>query len=212
MWSIPRQLDEANVLKLPSLGLHAIAIAGLLLAIAVAAAVGCGTPQGDEGGVDQVAADADQGLSADALAIIESPTAGPSEAASTPLPSPVPATPRATTLVPDPSPTPPPFGGAVSAASRGDSVYDEDVVLVRPEYSADVIEAMPDFGRRLGKDDIRPIYEPVLVSVEESEMLDGDHVLGVEVNGEAHAYPIRVLNGREMVNDMVGGVPILATW
>ena len=84
--------------------------------------------------------------------------------------------------------------------------------LTRPEYAADVIEAFPDFGRRLGKDDIRPIYNPVFVSAGQSPMLDGDFVLGLELNGEAHAYPIRVLNGREIVNDVVGGVPVLATW
>ena len=84
--------------------------------------------------------------------------------------------------------------------------------LTRPEYAGDVIEAFPDFGRRLGKDDIRPIYNPVFVSAGQSPMLDGNFVLGLELNGESHAYPIRVLNGREIVNDVVGGMPILATW
>ena len=43
-------------------------------------------------------------------------------------------------------------------------------------------------------------------------MLDNDFVLGFDINGEAHAYPIRLLNVREMVNDVVGGVAVLATW
>ncbi len=39
-------------------------------------------------------------------------------------------------------------------------------------------------------------------------------VLGVEVNGEARAYPINMLTGpeREILNDTLGGQPIAATW
>ena len=41
---------------------------------------------------------------------------------------------------------------------------------------------------------------------------DDDLVLGVEIGGESRAYPVGTLNGREMVNDEVGGVPILVSW
>jgi hypothetical protein len=37
-------------------------------------------------------------------------------------------------------------------------------------------------------------------------------VIGVEINCESRAYPVGPLNRREMVNDVVGGVPILVTW
>ena len=36
--------------------------------------------------------------------------------------------------------------------------------------------------------------------------------MGVEINGESKAYPVGPLNYREMVNDVVGGVPVLVTW
>ena len=36
--------------------------------------------------------------------------------------------------------------------------------------------------------------------------------MGLAINGEAKAYPVEVLNFREMVNDVVGGVPVLVTW
>jgi len=39
-----------------------------------------------------------------------------------------------------------------------------------------------------------------------------DKVVGVEINGEARAYPIRVLNWHEVVNDVVGGVPVAVTF
>jgi hypothetical protein len=35
-----------------------------------------------------------------------------------------------------------------------------------------------------------------------------DWVFGVEINGDARAYPLRIMNWHEMVNDVVGGVPV----
>jgi hypothetical protein len=40
----------------------------------------------------------------------------------------------------------------------------------------------------------------------------GELVLGVELNGEARAYPIGLLAQREIVNDSVGGHPIAVTY
>lgn len=39
-----------------------------------------------------------------------------------------------------------------------------------------------------------------------------DEVIGLDVGGEARAYPIRYLNYHEIVNDEIGAVPIAATW
>jgi hypothetical protein len=36
--------------------------------------------------------------------------------------------------------------------------------------------------------------------------------MGLEINGEARAYPIGIMRIREMVNDDVGGTPVLVTW
>jgi len=43
---------------------------------------------------------------------------------------------------------------------------------------------------------------------------DAELVLGVEVGGQARAYPINMLTGpsREIFNDELGGRPIAATW
>ena len=37
-------------------------------------------------------------------------------------------------------------------------------------------------------------------------------VLGVALGGEAVAYSLWYLDGHEIVNDLVGGTPIAATW
>jgi hypothetical protein len=41
---------------------------------------------------------------------------------------------------------------------------------------------------------------------------DDDLVLGYEAGGEVFAYPINILNFHEMVNDTIGGVPLLVTY
>ena len=68
-----------------------------------------------------------------------------------------------------------------------------------------------------GKDGIPSLTDPVFVRAEEAKFLGGrDRVLGVALSGEARAYPIKILNWHEAVNDTIitekGSTPILATW
>ena len=62
------------------------------------------------------------------------------------------------------------------------------------------------------RDGIMPIYDPQFVGAEASGYDPQELVMGVEINGDARAYPVGLLRQREMVNDVVGGTPILATW
>ena len=64
----------------------------------------------------------------------------------------------------------------------------------------------------LPRDGIRPIYEPQFVSADNAPYADDELVMGVEINGDARAYAVGILQHREMIDDVVGGVPILATW
>jgi hypothetical protein len=61
-------------------------------------------------------------------------------------------------------------------------------------------------------DGIRPIYDPEFAIAAEAPLDDEELVLAISLDGEAKAYPISVLQGREMVNDELAGIPILATW
>ena len=82
-------------------------------------------------------------------------------------------------------------------------------------YSADRGTVDPDtrIPRQLiPKDGIRPVYDPTFVAVPEVILSRDELVIGLTINGDSRAYPISVLQRREMVNDVVGGVPILATW
>lgn len=80
------------------------------------------------------------------------------------------------------------------------------------EYTPDEKAALLKMNRVLTKDDILPVYDPKFVPASEARIQPDELVLGLELNGDARAYSITVLNGREMVNDVVGGVPVLVTW
>lgn len=62
------------------------------------------------------------------------------------------------------------------------------------------------------RDGIRPVYEPKFSPAAEAPLKDDELVLGVAVGEEAKAYPVTILNFREMVNDELAGIPTLVTW
>ncbi len=63
------------------------------------------------------------------------------------------------------------------------------------------------------KDGIPSIDDPEFIAVAEMEDLGPQEpVIGLEVNGDARAYPLRILMWHEIVNDEVGGVPLAVTY
>lgn len=62
----------------------------------------------------------------------------------------------------------------------------------------------------VGIDGIPPLESPHFVSADDAAawIRPDDQVIGVEIAGDARAYPIRIIAWHEMVNDTVGGVPI----
>jgi len=74
-------------------------------------------------------------------------------------------------------------------------------------------EELPDgYRRSLSRDAIRPIYDPTFVSASRAGWEDDTLIVGLEINGDARAYPVSYMNRREIVNDHVGGTPVLVTW
>jgi hypothetical protein len=61
------------------------------------------------------------------------------------------------------------------------------------------------------RDGIPALDDPEHLPAEGSPWEPGDPVLGVELGGEARAYPLAVLEWHEVVNDTLGGVPIAVT-
>ena len=64
------------------------------------------------------------------------------------------------------------------------------------------------------RDTIPAILSPMMAPVSEATgwMESDELVLGVEIEGDARAYPIRVLSRHEVANDVVGTTPIAVTW
>lgn len=63
------------------------------------------------------------------------------------------------------------------------------------------------------KDGIPALINPTIAEGKKASYLNpSDRVIGLVVNGEARAYPIKILNWHEAVNDELGGEPILVTF
>ena len=59
------------------------------------------------------------------------------------------------------------------------------------------------------KDGIPALTSPKRIAPAEATwMTDDELVFGVEIDGDARAYPLRILDWHEMFNDVVGGVPV----
>ncbi len=90
--------------------------------------------------------------------------------------------------------------------------YDLDRLSVDTRWLA---AAMP-------KDTLEPLVEPPLLTAGQVDSLNRaergkylvseDLVVGVVVGGVARAYPVRVLDWHEVVNDTIGGEPVLVAW
>ena len=64
------------------------------------------------------------------------------------------------------------------------------------------------------KDGIPSIDDPQFVPVAERTdwLSDREPVIGLSIDGDARAYPLRVLTWHEIVNDTVGGTPVAVTY
>ena len=92
----------------------------------------------------------------------------------------------------------------------------ETVSLPNPDGSVPVDGEGQEYNivTLLGFDAIPAILSPSFSSAEEAEAwMDSDEqVLGLSIKGEHRAYSVRMLSRHEIVNDVVGGVPVAVTW
>ena len=62
-------------------------------------------------------------------------------------------------------------------------------------------------------DGIPDLQNPPHITPDEATYLEFDErVFGISINGEHRAYPLRITNPHEMVNDTLGGEPIALSW
>ena len=117
---------------------------------------------------------------------VDEDMASTSVASSTPAEESVPTTAPATPLNPSP---------------RGASVRLAD------GRTAPVVRVVP-------RDHISAVFDPVHVHAADvgEQVGPASLVIGVSIGGESVAYSVSYLSGREVVNDTVGGAPIVVTW
>lgn len=60
------------------------------------------------------------------------------------------------------------------------------------------------------RDAIPPIHNPIYEAADQADWLDEDDmVLGYSAGGQAWAYPVKILNFHEIVNDFLAGEAFL---
>jgi len=63
------------------------------------------------------------------------------------------------------------------------------------------------------RDQIPPIHNPKYIDAkDDTELGKLEPVLSVVINGDARAYPLRIMLWHEIVNDTIGGVPVLVSY
>ena len=77
--------------------------------------------------------------------------------------------------------------------------------------------AVPPWEIREGgppKEGIPALVEPLFVPASAAArfLRPKDRVIGLEIAGDARAYPIRILNWHELVNDRIAHRPVLVSW
>ena len=90
------------------------------------------------------------------------------------------------------------------------------------DLSSSVLETSLIEPALLHRDMVPVINDPSILDMGEIETLNSkrstrylvskDLVIGVEINGEARAYPMSVLHVHELIHDELGSVPILVSW
>ena len=64
-------------------------------------------------------------------------------------------------------------------------------------------------------DGIPPLENPAHAPADDplaDYLEDDERVIGVSINGEHRAYPLRIINAHELANDVLGGEPLSLTW
>src|SRR5260370_4467754 len=64
----------------------------------------------------------------------------------------------------------------------------------------------------LPTDAIRAVDDPHFVAADKTAMRENLNIIGVEIGGEAHAYPIAFMSQVEIVNDRLAGTNVAVTW
>jgi hypothetical protein len=97
------------------------------------------------------------------------------------------------------------FGIFLSAAALISPAVAGSALLASDKLPPGVEQILPRGG-------IPAVFAPKFVSAIMAEISDDAWVLGVEIDGQAHAYSLNLLNRHEIVNDRIGDTAFAAVW
>ncbi len=100
-----------------------------------------------------------------------------------------------------------------SSAVALDPVTQWRIAWPRTDFSLATVDLTEIRDAGPGKDGIPAIDQPRFVPLVEYQGAEGDEpVIGVRIGDQSRAYPLRILIWHEIVNDILGGVPIAVTY
>jgi len=73
-------------------------------------------------------------------------------------------------------------------------------------------DAPPGYTPVPGRENIRAIDDPTVVSAAQARLRDDAWVVGVVIGGRARAYGLALLNEHEVVNDRIGDTELVIVW
>lgn len=104
--------------------------------------------------------------------------------------------------------------GGTGAPGSGDAIRTFSTDGWKTDFSRHTINYDEISSGGPPKDGIPAIDAPKLVSIAEADRFLGarEPVAALELGGEARAYPLQILIWHEIVNDVVGDIPVVATY
>ncbi len=87
-------------------------------------------------------------------------------------------------------------------------------IKVTPDGTKYIVEPAKIIGGGPPKDGIPSIDDPKFVSLEEADewIADNELVITVTYKGEVRVYPLQIMVWHEIVNEVIGGDPLLITY
>lgn len=105
---------------------------------------------------------------------------------------------------------------AAAQPERPRNPFDSDILVETFGYGPDtpsLVNYEELYQGCPARDCIPSIDEPKYVSTPEADFLGDDElIMGVNINGQQRAYPARIMDYHEIVNDTIAGQPIAVTW
>ncbi len=73
-------------------------------------------------------------------------------------------------------------------------------------------EIFKQFQQIIPRGRIAAIVKPEFVPADKAKVNEDSWIFGVEINGQARAYSLSLLNSHEVVNDKIGETNFAAVW